>query len=166
MITLQILDAILNILSNKPENKMYLRVIQVNLYQNYLFKGYLTDLIIEKSIEKLLFEKYITEIKIPFKNELFKIDSELISYEITWEGQFFLSQGGYGKYQREYYEKERVVNLENEQLANAHKINELQKGVLLVTKVLAWLTGVASVYYLIEIANFANSFFHFWAVKK
>ena len=90
MITLQILDAILNILSNKPEDKMYLRVIQVNLYQNYLFKGYLTDLIIEKSIAKLLFEKYITEIKIPFKNELFKIDSELISYEITWEGQFFL----------------------------------------------------------------------------
>ena len=50
MITLQILDAILNILSNKPEDKMYLRVIQVNLYQNYLFKGYLTDLIIYRKI--------------------------------------------------------------------------------------------------------------------
>ena len=54
----------------------------------------------------------------------------------------------------------------SEQLANAHKINELQKGQLSVTKILAWLTGVASVYYLIEIVKFLNSFCHFWAVKK
>ena len=167
MFTLQILDNILSILSNTSKDKIYFKSIEYELYQNILFKKQLTDLIIKKSIEKLVSEKYISEINSVVFNELLNKKINETTYEITFEGQFYISQGGYlGKYYKEKAEKERVINLEKEQLANAHKINELQKGQLSVTKILAWLTGVASVYYLIEIVKFVNSFCHFWDVKK
>ena len=155
MLTLQVLDNILSILSQTSKDKIYFKIIEHELYQNTLFKRQLSELIIKKSLEKLISEKYVLEIKAIVFNELLKRDIEETTYEITWEGHFFISQGGYsGQYFRENEEKERIKRVEKEQLANARKIEEQSKKMTSLTRVLVFLTAITSLYYLMEICRF------------
>lgn len=151
MFTLQVLDKILSILSN-TDRKIYYRVLEHELYQDTLFKVQLTDLIIKKSLEKLITENYITETKSVVFDDFLKSDVEETVYEITWEGQFFISQSGYsGRYFRENELKERLTKIEDEQLLNSRIQTKQSENMTKLTRYIAILTGITTIYYLIEI---------------
>ena len=151
MFTLQVLDKILSILIN-TDRKNYYKVLEHELYQDVLLKVQLTDLIIKKSLEKLISENYITEIKTVVFDDFLKSDVEHIIYEITWEGQFFISQGGYsGRYFRENEIKERLTKIEDEQLLNSRIQTTQSENMTNLTRYIAIFTAITTIYYLIEI---------------
>lgn len=151
MFTLQVLDKILTILSN-TNRKTYYNILEHELYQDVLFKVQLTDLIIKKSLEKLISENYITETKSVVFDDFLKSNTEQVFYEITWEGQFFTSQGGYsGRYFRENELKERLTKIEDEQLSNSRIQTKQSENMTKLTCYIAIFTAITAIYYLIEI---------------
>ncbi|MBJ7880981.1 hypothetical protein [Gelidibacter salicanalis] len=152
MFTLEVLDSILASFHKETTHKKYFKTIEILLYQNIIYKNKLTHLMIEKSLEKLISDNYVVKIT---SETLTKDSTDIFTYELTWEGNFFLFQGGYmGEYYRENEEKQRLIKVEKEQLTNAQKIEEQSKKMTSLTRVLVVLTAVASLYYLMEIGRF------------
>lgn len=151
MFTLEILDSILASFHKEPTHKKYFKTIETLLYQNVLFKDKLTHLMIVKSLEKLISDNYVVKVI----SEPLTKDSLDATYELTWEGNFFLFQGGYlGKYYKENEEKKRLLKLENEQRIIANNTDKIQKQQVLLSIILVVFTGVTSVYYVLEILKF------------
>lgn len=152
MFTLEVLDSILSILSTEPKSKKYFKTIENSLYKNILFRRQLSELIIKKSLEKLISENYVTQIDTIVFNELLKQDLEETIYEITWEGHFFISQGGYlGQNYKNNEEKERIIKLENAQTIISERTIKTQEAQVTLSRILVFLTGIATIYYLFEI---------------
>lgn len=71
-------------------------------------------------------------------------------YTITWEGQFFISRGGYqGETFRASSEKKRLADVEKQSAKTA-------KQMVILTRWIVAGTIIAGIYYLLEILKFAN----------
>ena len=91
MFTLEVLDSILASFHKETAHKKYFKSIEILLYQNRLYKDKLTHLMIEKSLEKLISDHYVVKIT---SETLTKDSTDIFTYELTWEGDFFLLQEG------------------------------------------------------------------------
>ena len=111
---------------------------------------------IEKSLEKLISDHYVVKIT---SETLTKDSTDIFTYELTWEGDFFLLQGGYtGECLEKNEAKKRLLKLENEQIIIARNTGKIQKQQVVLSIVLVVLTGVTAVYYILEILKFLGHF--------
>lgn len=156
MFTLEVLDSILASFHKETAHKKYFKSIEILLYQNRLYKDKLTHLMIEKSLEKLISDHYVVKIT---SETLTKDSTDIFTYELTWEGDFFLLQGGYtGECLEKNEAKKRLLKLENEQIIIARNTGKIQKQQVVLSIVLVVLTGVTAVYYILEILKFLGHF--------
>jgi hypothetical protein len=152
MKTLEVLDAILYYLSN---NRI---IVEIDTIEQYIDKNYenLKDEILisklQNALDKLVEEKYIVITKLPIEDTIKK--SEFEGYYITWEGDFFIQQGGFvGKLLKENSEKERIKELEINQETTNKTMLSLNNSLGIMTKWIMIATLVAGVYYALEILN-------------
>ena len=159
MFTLEVLDSILASFHKETTHKKYFKTIEILLYQNVLFQDKLTHLMIVKSLEKLISDNYVVKIA---SETLTKDSTDIFTYELTWEGNFFLLQGGYtGEYLRKNEEKSRIIKLEKSQRSISKRLVVLQESLVKLTGILVFLTGIASLYYLLEIVKIFYAFYIF-----
>jgi hypothetical protein len=148
MYVLEMLDLILRVLSKETTNKLNFKNIETQLRESFELKNYVNELRIEKAIEKLVEEKYVTELKVPFNNELTDLIDNKIFYEISYKGQFFISTGGYvGIYDAQKEDKKRIIKLEEFN-------RKSQWFIIILTAFLVVFSAIQAFYYTNEIYKY------------
>ncbi len=142
-----------NVLMNFVSSSRFIGVHKIQLFEHLkAFEPELIDGILDEVIAKLIEDKYIRH---AYYNNVI-VDGKNIPnvpfYTLTFDGLFFLNNGGYaGEMKRENAENIRVETLEKSQKANANRMTYL-------TIVIAVGTAIAAWYYLIEVGKF----YHWW----
>lgn len=109
--------------------------------------------IVEHALSKLINDGYITVTTSETFNQITKNKIQFKNYTITWEGAYFITDGGYVKqYIRENDERERLINLE---ISNENS----QKQIAVFTRWIMCATIISGIYYLIEIIKLILCFF-------
>lgn len=105
---------------------------------------------IDSALIKLVKEGYMTSAPYSIKG-LLNTTIETFSYNITWEGRYFIEIGGYrGRLSREAKEKDRIKKLEERN----RKSNE---DMVYLTRILVIATVISSAYYVLEILKWIYS---------
>lgn len=154
---LKILDFILLLLSKPQNDKLTRDEISIQLHSHSVASLYMRGVDIERSIERLLADNYIKEIKEHVSVEIF-IAGTITYLSITSQGYAFIKSGGYYN----TFSSELSLVAENRSLRLSQI--ELNKSVVDTNKKIVWLTGViafgtfiAAIYYCFEIYFFFHS---------
>ena len=144
MLQYRILNAVLTVISTYNSFPRVERVIVTEVFQLLNERG-LQEYMVVNAIKKALKDGFIEAVIEIHHNELFNKNDELTIYNITWEGQFFISEGGYiGRHQRETSEKRRLDAVEQQ-------TRMTNKQMVTLTLFVAIGTSIAALYYLLEI---------------
>jgi hypothetical protein len=148
MLHLETLDSILSILKNEKNKKLTAHEINVILLQDSIFKLYTSQFLVDKSLEKLIDDNYIKEVKENCKVEGFE-DNIITHYETTSHCFNFIG------YVNTYYSK---LSLEQETKLLRDTSIELNRSTLSANRHMFWLTfiiaigtAVSAIYYILEI---------------
>lgn len=154
---IKILDELLRYLSGTEHTQF--AYIRNDVNDNSSFLKDIDNSTLHSAILKLVKDGYVNQESEKTTDQIFNTPRTNHYYKISFEGLFFIKNGGYKNQNLEIQKKEiKYEKIQSEQSRQARSLVRLNYWLVVLTWVIAIGTFVAALYYLLEILKFFGIF--------